>query len=231
MNGRSVPSWRLWPAETRTRAKTYADERHLPTAHGSYQDLLDDQSVDVVYVSLPNAFHADWSVQAVRSGKHVLCEKPLATTPRDASRMAHEAIAAGVVLQEASAMRFHPQTRKLRELVQGGVIGEPRVLRGSFTFMLTRQDDIRLDPDLGGGSLRDVGCYPVSLFQTVLQSRPVEVFGWMKKGPSGVDLSFAGQIKYESGALAQVYSSIDAVPTWSAEFLGDQGLIRVDYPG
>ena len=211
-------------------ARSYAAERRIPTAHGSYEGLLDDPSVDAVYVSLPNALHAEWSVKAVRSGKHVLCEKPLATAARDVSRMTQGAVAASVVLQEAVAMRFHPQTRKVRELVKTSVIGEVRVLRGSFTYTVTRSDDIRLDPVLDAGSLWDIGCYPISLFQAALRSQPHEVFGWARKGPSGVDLSFAGQVKYESGAFAQIFSSLDAARSWSAEFVGDKGLMRVDYP-
>src|SRR5439155_1519273 len=124
---------------------------------------------------LPNALHAQWTVRAAHAGKHILCEKPLATTTADVDRMAEAAQRRGVILQEAVMMRYHPQTRDVQRLVADGAIGAVRLIRGVFTFTLDRSGDIRLDAGLGGGSLWDLASYPVSFVRTMLKAEPIEV--------------------------------------------------------
>jgi xylose dehydrogenase (NAD/NADP) len=135
------------------KAARYASEWSIPRAYGSYEALLADQDVDVVYISLPNALHAPWAVKAAQAGKHILCEKPLALTVVEVDRMADAAHANRVVLLEAVMMRYHPQTRELEKRLAEGAIGDVRLIRGLFTFTLARPGDIRLDPALGGGSI------------------------------------------------------------------------------
>ena len=152
----------------------------------------------------PNGLHAEWTIRAARAGKHVLCEKPLALSLEEADRIAAAAREAGVVVAEAFMYRHHPQTVKVRELVAGGAVGTPRLVRGAFTFNLTRDRDVRLDPSQGGGSLWDVGCYPVSFARYVLGEEPAEAFGWQVTGPTGIDETFSGQLRFPSGALPRL---------------------------
>jgi predicted dehydrogenase len=167
------------------KAARYASEWNIPRAYGSYEALLADPEVDAVYISLPNALHRPWVVKTAEAGKHILCEKPLALTATDVDVMAEAARRNGVVLQEAVMMRYHPQTLHVQQRVAAGAIGEVRLIRGVFTFTLARPGDIRLDPALGGGSIWDVGSYPVNFMRTMLRANPVEVHGWQISGEGG----------------------------------------------
>ena len=211
------------------RAVRYAAEHSIPASYGSYEGLVTSPDVDVIYVSLPNPQHAHWGIRAAANGKHVLIEKPIALEPADVAQLEKAAEENGVVIQEASMMRFHPQTALLRDLVGNGAIGTPRWARGSHSFTLRRQGDIRLQ-HLGGGSIWDLGCYPVTLFQAVLQLAPREASGFKHTGSEDVDMTFSAQIRYEGDVFGQFISSMEAIPSSSAEFVGSTGYIRVTYP-
>ncbi len=212
------------------RARRYAADWQIPTSHDSYEALLADPDVDIVYLSLPNSLHAEWNIKCADAGKHVLCEKPLAVTVEEVDRIAAAAQRNAVVLQEACMMRFHRQTDDVRRLVAEGAIGEARIVRSVFTFTLNRDDDIRLDPELGGGVLWDLGSYQVSLAQAALQQNPVEVIGWQVASDRGVDLSFSGQLRYPRGAIAQLFCSFQSAPAWNAEIVGTAGFMQLDEP-
>ena len=208
-------------------AQAYAAERNIPRAFGSYEALLADPDIDVVYISLPNSLHAEWAIKAVEAGKHVLCEKPLATTVEDVDAMADAARKAGVVLAEAFMYRHHPQTLKVKELVEGGAIGRLQVIRGGFTFPLADPANVRLAPALGGGSIWDIGCYPISYTRTVAGTAPAEVFGWGETGESGVDVVFAGQMRFPNGVLGQFDCGFRSPERMLMEFLGSEGAISL----
>ena len=212
------------------KATRYAAEWSIPRAYGCYEVLLADKQVDVVYISLPNALHSTWAVKAANAGKHILCEKPLALRASDVDIMTEAARRNGVLLQEAVMMRYHPQTIQLQKRVAEGAIGDVRLIRGLFTFTLNRQGDIRFDPNLGGGSIWDVGSYPVSFMRTMLGADPVEVQGWQVCGDLGVDLSFIGQMRFACGALTQFFSSFQAVPHANVDLIGSAGTIHLDLP-
>jgi len=212
------------------RAKEAAREWGAPRSFGSYEDLLSDPEIDAVYNPLPNSLHTEWTVRAVEAGKHVLCEKPLALTIADVDRITEAARAAGKVVAEAFMYRHHPQTARVRELVRSGALGTPHLVRGSFTFRLNRPGDIRLDPNLGGGSLWDVGCYPVSYARTILAEEPRQAFAWQKLGASGVDLTLAGQLSFPSGTLLQFDCGFDAPFRAEIEVVGSEGCLRVPRP-
>lgn len=216
-------------SRTPERATEYASSRRIPIAYGSYQELIQSSEVDAIYISLPNSHHAQWGIEAARAGKHALIEKPIALTPLDVRSIDREANDNGVVVQEASMMRFHPQTSLIRRLVADGAIGVPRFVQASFSFTLQRTDDIRLEME-GGGSVWDLGCYPVTLFQAALQLRPLEVTGFHRNGGTAVDMTFGAQIRYEGDVIGLFATSMEAVPSWSAEFVGSRGRIRVTYP-
>ncbi len=214
----------------RERAEAYAREWSIPRTFGSYEAMLADPDIDVIYNSLPNKLHAEWTIKAAQAGKHVLCEKPLAVAVEEVDAIAAAAHKAGVVVAEAFMYRHHPQTLKVKEMAEGGRIGDLRLVHGSFTFNLTRPSDARLDPALGGGCLWDVGCYPVSYARTVVGDEPVEVFGWQTTGPTGVDEMFTGQLRFPGEVYAQFDCSFHAPYRAHIEIVGREGTITVPLP-
>lgn len=212
------------------QAREYARKWGIPKAHGSYEALLADPEIDVVYNPLPNSMHAEWTIRAVEAGKHVLCEKPLALTPAEVDLVEAAAKKTGKVVAEAFMYRHHPQTRKVKEIVDSGALGRLRLVRGCFSYYLKREDDIRLDPHLGGGCIWDVGCYPISYARYLIGSGPVEVYGWQLTGPSGVDLTFTGQMRYSGEVFAQFDCSFrQASRTW-VEVVGSDASLFVSVP-
>jgi predicted dehydrogenase len=211
-------------------AERYAREWKIPRAHGSYEALLADPEIDVVYVSLPNRFHAEWTIKALRAGKHVLCEKPLALRVAEVEAVQVAAHRHGRIAAEAFMYRHHPQTLKVQELVKSGALGDVRLVRGSFSFMLSREGDVRLDPALGGGSIWDIGCYPISYARTVIGSNPLEVFGWQVTGPTGIDETFVGQMRFEEGVFAQFDSSFVLPFHTFMEIVGTQATLNIPRP-
>lgn len=212
------------------RARSYARQWGIPQAYSSYEELLAAPNVDVVYNPLPNSLHSEWTERAAEAGKHILCEKPLAVTMAEVDRMIEAAGRNRVVLFEAYMYRHHPQTLKVQELVAQGTVGQVRLVHAVFSYTLNRPGDVRLDPNLGGGSLWDVGCYPVSFAQAVMRTAPAEVFAWQNLGDSGVDMTFAGQMRFADGVLAQFDSSFQAAFRARAEVIGSEGTLIVDHP-
>src|SRR5437764_2224616 len=187
------------------RADAYAREYEIARAYGSYDALLaDDDGVDAVYVSLPNSLHHEWTMRALEAGKHVLCEKPYSRRAADVEEAFDLAERRGLVLSEAFMWRHNPQTRRLLELVPE--IGELQTIRATFGFRLTREHDVRLRPELDGGSLMDVGCYCVSATR-LLGGEPERVQGEQVLGPSGVDVRFTGILRFANDVLAEFTSS------------------------
>jgi predicted dehydrogenase len=213
----------------RDKGAAYAKEWGIPRVVG-YEEMLADPGIDVVYIPLPNSLHAEWTIRAARAGKHVLCEKPLALTVEDVEAVAAAARAAGVVVAEAFMYRHHPQTRRVKELVDAGAVGPLKLVRGAFTFDLTREVDVRLAADLGGGSLWDVGCYPVSYARYLVGAEPVEAAGWQAVGPSGIDEGFYGQLRFGPEVFAQFDSGFRAAFRTRLEVVGRQGTIVVHRP-
>lgn len=210
------------------RAENYAQDWSIPRSLGSYKALLEDSEIDVVYNSLPNHLHAEWTVKALKAGKHVLCEKPLALTVEEVDAIAEAAQNTGRIVSEAFMYRHHERTRKVRELVEAGTIGELNLIRGSFSFDLTRgQNDIRWNPDIGGGSLWDVGCYPVSFTRYLTDKLPAEVFGQKRVGPTGIDLTFGGQLRFPGHLIAHVDAGFQAPLRMEMEIVGNKGAIRL----
>jgi predicted dehydrogenase len=229
---RSSPRNRLVAVASRRpeAAQAYAQEWGIERAHGSYEALLADPEVQVVYVPLPNSLHAEWTIRAVRAGKHVLCEKPLATSVAEVVAIADAARETRRVVAEAFMYRHHPQTAQVREIVASGRLGTVRFVRGSFSFALTRPGDVRLEPALGGGALWDVGCYPLSFTRTVLAEEAIEVSGVQRTGATGIDLTFAGQLRFGSGVLSQLDCSFEAPFRTGMEIVGDAATLDVTQP-
>ena len=217
-------------SRSKERSQAYANQWDIPRAYGTYEGMLADPTINVVYLSLPNHLHAEWAIKCTEAGKHVLCEKPIAITTEEVACIAQAAEKNGVIIQEAAMMRFHPQTQYLRELVATGTIGDIRLIRGIFAFTLENPGDIRLDTNMGGGALWDLGSYCVSFARTVLQADPVEVSACQITGDTGVDMSFSAQMQFPAGILVQFFSSFQSFAHIEADFLGTQGRIYTDIP-
>jgi xylose dehydrogenase (NAD/NADP) len=212
------------------RAGPYASEMGIPRAYGSYADVLGDPDIDVVYISLPNSLHGEWTLKAVQAGKHVLCEKPLALSVAEVDRVIEASRRAGVVVAEAFMYRHHPQTLKVKALVDEGAVGVIRLIRASFSFQLAQERDIRLDPRLGGGSLWDVGCYTTSYARYVIGSEPIEVAGWAVQGPSGVDELFVGGMRFAGEVFAQIDCGFRTPYRARVEIIGSEGTLGTLHP-
>jgi predicted dehydrogenase len=213
----------------RRRGEAFAQEWSIPVVHGSYDELLADPEIDAVYNPLPNSLHAEWTIRAARAGKHVLCEKPLALTVAEVDAIDAAAREAGVVVTEAFMYRHHPQTKALKALVDDGTIGRLLLVRGAFSFQLTRPADVRMDVALGGGCLWDVGCYPVSMARHLAGAEPHEVCGWQRLGPTGIDEVFVGTLEFGS-ALAQFDCSFCAPFRTHIEVVGTEASLTVTAP-
>jgi xylose dehydrogenase (NAD/NADP) len=217
-------------SRTQDKADAYARQHKIPRAYGSYEALLADPEIDIIYNPLPNHLHAGWTIQAMAAGKHVLCEKPLVLSVEEADAIAAAAKKYGKVVAEAFMYRTHTQTLKVEEMVKDGELGRIRLVRGSFTFLMTEPDDYRWKPELGGGSLWDVGCYPLSYARAVLGSEPKEVFGWQVTGPSGVDESFFAQLRFPGEVVAQFDCSVTVPYHVFMEIVGDAGTLIIPRP-
>jgi predicted dehydrogenase len=211
------------------RAAAYAQQWNIDVAYGSYEALIGDPEIDAIYNPLPNSLHAEWTIRAARAGKHVLCEKPLALSVSEVDAIERAARDAGVVVAEAFMYRHHPQTLHLKALVDEGAIGDLVLVRGSFTFSLMRPMDVRLEVALGGGSLWDVGCYPVSMARHLIGEEPVRVFGWQRETPAGIDDLFAGTLHFGK-VLAQFDCGFCVPLRTHLEVVGTRGAIAVPMP-
>jgi D-xylose 1-dehydrogenase (NADP+, D-xylono-1,5-lactone-forming) len=217
-------------SRTPESADGYARAWKIPRAYGSYEALLADPEIDVVYNSLPNHLHAKWTIKAVEAGKHVLCEKPLALNVKEVDAMQEAARKHGRVVSEAFMYRHHPQTLKVQEMVKSGSLGDLKLIRGSFCYALTHAGDVRLDPGMGGGSIWDVGCYPISYVRTVTGEPPLEVFGWQVTGPTGIDETFVGQMRFNHEVHAQFDCSFVIPSHVFMEIVGSEGALNIPKP-
>jgi len=209
------------------RARAFAEAAGIPRYHGSYEALLQDDGVDAVYIPLPNSLHREWVIAAAAHGKHILCEKPLALSAAECEQMQAAADAGGVKLMEAFMYRFHPRTERVVEAVHGGAIGTVRAIQTSFTFRLTRPDNIRLRPELGGGALMDVGCYCVNVSRTLAAAEPVQVQAWARFGESGVDVELSGAMRFASGLVSRFDCALTMERREGYEVAGEDGFLRV----
>lgn len=212
------------------RARSYASQWNIPRSYSSYQEMLEDKEIDVVYNPLPNHLHARWSIQSLEAGKHVLCEKPLAISLQEVDQMREAAEQNGLILAEAFMYRHHPQTQLVKELVDSGSLGEVRVIKGAFTFNLTNPENIRLKPEMGGGCLWDVGCYPINFARYILSSEPLEAFGWGYFGESGVDEVFVGQLRFPEDVFLQFDSGFRSQPRARIVIVGSEATLTVSSP-
>lgn len=198
-----------------------------------YQAVIDDPAVDAIYLPLPNHLHASWTICALNAGKHVLCEKPIACNAREAGEMAAAARANGRFLMEALMYRFHPRSRQIKERVDRGDIGRPKLVQAAFTFRmdeetLARGENARLIPE-GGGALLDVGCYAVSTARWLMGREPRAVLGMAARQENGVDLLFTGMLDFGGQALASFEAGFITALQQTFRVVGDRGAIELPH--
>jgi len=212
------------------RARAAAFELGIARAFGSYEDLLADPDVDAVYNPLPNNLHAEWTIAAARAGKHVLCEKPLATTSADAERMIQACEAEGVLLMEAFMYRLHPTWEAVTSLVASGRIGELKTVQSWFSYFNDDPDDIRNLVETGGGALYDVGCYCVNLSRMLFGAEPERVGGSVLRDPvMGIDVLTSGILDF-GDVVATFTCSTRAEPDQRVHIYGTDGRISIEIP-
>ena len=214
-------------SRTEERARQAAERFGIPRWHATYEGLLADPDVEAVYISVPNSLHHEWTMRTLAAGKHVLCEKPYTRHPDDVTQAFDAAESAGLVLSEAFMWRHHPQAARLKELLPG--IGRLETIRASFNFVLDRAADIRLSPELEGGSLMDVGCYCVSGARYAAGEEAEMVFGTSVGDPGGVDRRFTGVLRFPSGVFAEFTSSFN-VDHRGLELVGTDGTVLFTDP-
>ncbi len=220
-------------------AQSFGQEFDVPCRYGSYEELLADPKVQVVYIALPHILHAEWTIRAANAGKHVLCEKPLAVNYKEALSMVEAARQNDVFLMEAFMYRCHPQTSKLIELLRARVIGEVRIIQATFSFQAEYDINNRaLSNELGGGSILDVGCYPISMVRLIAgvdlgkeYADPEEIYGVGHIGvQSGIDEWSACCLKFPRGLIAQVSAGVFLKQENVVRIFGSEGNIFIPSP-
>ena len=213
-------------------ADAFAQKHDIPHAFASYEALLASDEIDAIYNPLPNTLHAEWTIKAARHGKHVFCEKPLAVTPEEAQGMIDACKQAGVVLVDAFVFLWHPQTHKLRQLLDDGAIGQLLQSQAHMTFHLDRPtDNIRLNKELGGGGLLDAGGYPITFTRFAFDEEPVGVQASARIDPDyGVDTRVGALLTFADEQIGTVQTGVDAKGGPGAILFGDAGHIVVPQP-
>jgi D-xylose 1-dehydrogenase (NADP+, D-xylono-1,5-lactone-forming) len=211
------------------QAKELASAFSIPKHYDSYENLLRDQEIEAVYIPLPNHLHKEWVIEAAKHGKHVLCEKPASLSSEEAKEMVQFCREQNVKFMEAFMYQFHPQHRRVDEILASGELGEIKLMRASFSFYLeSREENIRMNKKMGGGSIYDVGCYGIHSIRSLLKTEPVEVRAYANlDSTSGVDLSAVISMKLANGVKAVVDCSMDMAFRHEYEMVGTKGRLTV----
>jgi predicted dehydrogenase len=214
------------------KAEAIAANDEGAAAYGSYEALLADSRVDAVYIPLPNHLHREWTIRAAEAGKHILCEKPLALTAKESLEMVDACASAGVHLAEAFMYRHHPRWERIKQIVDSGEIGRIRSLRGAFSFNNAGdKNNIRYRADWGGGSLYDVGCYPLSAARMLLGSEPeaVTVHAQFSPEHDNVDMMATGLAEFPGGVALTFDCGMWASFRQTFEIVGSDGTIEIPH--
>jgi predicted dehydrogenase len=214
------------------KAKEVADVLAIPKSYGSYEELLHDQDIDAIYNPLPNHMHVPWTIKALEAGKHVLCEKPIGMNAEEAQLLLEATQKyPHLKVMEAFMYRFHPQWKKVRELVQAGEIGEVATINSFFSYHNIAPDNIRNQADIGGGALMDIGCYCISFPRFIFNEEPEQLVGDMDFDPlMKTDRLSSAILKFPKGKTSTLTCSTQLMPHQRAIIFGDKGKIEVEIP-
>jgi predicted dehydrogenase len=212
------------------RTRAFANENGIEHAFDGYEAVCTDPNVDAVYVATPNGLHAEPTIMALRAGKAVLCEKPLCGTVADTQRVLEVARESDEPLWEAFVFPFHEQTLRLLDLIASGAIGTVQQVQSTHHFSLSNRDNVRLQPELEGGALQDVGCYSIRLARLVFGSEPESALSNAHVAPEGVDEQLEGILRFSGGRTLLFSGSMVLPQTTFARVLGTEGEIRLSNP-
>jgi predicted dehydrogenase len=213
------------------RAREAAMDLGIPKAYGSYEGLLSDPDIDAIYNPLPNHLHAPLTIKALEAGKHVLCEKPIALNAEEARQIEVAQDKSGLLVAEGFMVRFHPQWRRVREIVRSGRLGEVRAIQTIFSYFLTDPGNIRNQADIGGGGLYDIGCYAINTARFVFGAEPERVIGLFDRDPEmGTDRLSSGLVEFPGHRQLAFTCATQLVPCQRVQILGTQGRIEIQIP-
>jgi predicted dehydrogenase len=217
-------------SRSKEKAESFRDQFKLPRAYRSYDELLADPAIDAVYIPLPNSLHAEWMLRAFEQGKHCLSEKPFASSASEAAQVAKVASEKRLFAMEAFMWRLHSQHRRAQEVIQSGGIGVVRLVRAAFSFLIPRKPNVRLVPELAGGSVMDVGCYPISAARFYFAAEPTCAFARAYVDPEyRVDMAMSGTLDFPAGRA--LIDCAFALPyRTEVEVVGEKGRILIPKP-
>ena len=211
-------------------ARKAAEDLGIPRAYGSYEALLADPDIEAIYNPLPIHMHAEWTTRAAEAGKHVLCEKPLTMNAAEAEPLIAVRDRTGVLIVEAQKLRFHPQWRRVRDLVRQGRIGRLRTIQAEFAYMNTDPTDIRNRVEVGGGSLYDIGCYPIVIIRYLFGGEPLRAMALLERDPEmGIDRLSTTVLEFPGGHASFVCAT-QLVRSQHMRIVGTEGWIDIDIP-
>jgi predicted dehydrogenase len=215
-------------------AEKVATQHKIGQIYDEYERLLADPDIQVIYNPLPNHLHFPWTIKALRAGKHVLCEKPLACNAHEAKEMAATAKSMGLMLMEAFMYRFHPRSIRVKEMVAQGSVGKPYLVRSAFCFHMNKKlradgQGARLNPEMGGGALLDVGCYSVSVARWLFGKEPTHLQGQAVYHSGGADVHFVGSLKFPEDGLATFEASFITALQQTYTIVGNKGAIELPH--
>ena len=212
-------------------AKRAAEELEIPTYYGSYEELLADPEIEAVYNPLPNHLHVPWTIKAMEAGKHVLCEKPISITAKEAGELIEATKHyPHLKIMEAFMYRFHPQWEKVKEVMQSGEIGEVRCINSVFTYHNVDPANVRNKADIGGGGILDIGCYCINMSRFLFEGEPVRVQSFVERDPGfNTDRLAAGILEFENG-IANFMCSTQLDHRQNAVIYGSKGHIELNIP-
>lgn len=215
-----------------SRARAFAETHKIACVYDNYEALLADPQIDAIYNPLPNSLHAEWSIKALRAGKHVLCEKPIAANAEEAKLMAATAAETGLVLMEAFHNLYHPLIRRMKEIVDSGELGRIRHIEGHFCTILRRLDDIRYRWELAGGATMDLGCYPLRLMRYLIGEIPTVTHARASCIKPQIDRWMAADLQFPGGASGRMTCAFFSLRLirMSAWVVGDAGEMHVLNP-
>jgi predicted dehydrogenase len=212
------------------KARRAAQTLGIPKAYGSYEELLADAEIEAIYNPLPNHLHVPWTIKAAEAGKHVLCEKPISLSATEARSLFAVRDSTGVKIQEAFMVRTHPQWLRVRALINSGRIGDLRAVTGFFSYFNRDAQNIRNQPEIGGGALLDIGCYPITISRFIFGAEPLRVLGLIDRDPElGTDRITSAMLDFANGRSTFTCST-QLVPYQRMQFFGTRGRVEVEIP-
>jgi predicted dehydrogenase len=231
---RQLPQVRVAAVAARdpARARAFAAKHGIPRAHESYAALLADPTIDAVYIALPNSLHAAWSIRALEAGKHVLCEKPLASNAREAEQIAQAASRAGRVLVEAFHYRYHPLAARLKAIVDSGELGAIAAIESEFSVPLLKPGSIQFRYDLAGGATMDVGCYAINLLRFLAGAEPRVLSARARLIRPQVDRLMTAELEFPGGQAGRMTCALLSARLLRLEVTvrGNEGELRATFP-